>query len=233
MRIIGIRRESNYSPNMAGNDAAIFTAVMDELKAMGHEVIFIDENEVVDMDFRAYDRVVTMARDIKSLAILRERNVEKQTLFINSVEGILTCSDKAAVANMMQELGIPQPAFIPPQNEPLPISEKGVGNIPFPLWLKKCDGCAEYSLDTSFCPTKRDLENAVRRMRSIGYQHWMVQAHQKGDLVKFYGVEGTEFFHWQYASRGHSKFGLEEINGKERGYTFDATRIKEYADQLA
>jgi hypothetical protein len=52
-------------------------------------------------------------------------------------------------------------------------------------------------------------------------------------LVKFYGVEGTDFFHWNYASRGHSKFGLEKVNGKEQGYPFDAQRIKRYADMTA
>lgn len=233
MKILGIRRDVYYSPNLVGNDAAIFMAVMDELRVKGHEVVCIDENEMVDRNFDAYGRVVTMARDVELLAILKNRKVEMQTLFVNTVNGILSCSDKGAVANIMQEIDIPQPAFIPSQNRKLPISEKGVGNIPFPLWLKKCDGCTEYSYDTAFCPTKKELEQAVRKMKDAGYQHWMVQAHQVGDLVKFYGVEGTDFFHWQYASQGHSKFELEKINGKEKGYPFEATYIKEYADRLA
>lgn len=233
MKILGIRRDVYYSPNLAGNDAAIFMAVMDELRVKGHEIACINENEMVDMDFDSYGRVVTMARDVELLAMLKKRNVERQTPFFNTVSGILTCSDKGAVANIMQEIDIPQPAFIPSQNRELPISEKGVSNIPFPLWLKKCDGCTEYSYDTAFCPTKKELEQAVRKMKDAGYQHWMVQAHQVGDLVKFYGVEGTDFFHWQYASQGHSKFELEKINGKEKGYPFEATHIKEYADQLA
>jgi hypothetical protein len=46
-------------------------------------------------------------------------------------------------------------------------------------------------------------------------------------------VEGTDFFHWSYASQGHSKFGLEAVNGKEKGYPFQAERIKRYADMTA
>lgn len=233
MRILGIRRELNFSPNLAGNDAAIFMGVADELKVMGHEVAYINENEMVNTDFEPYDRVVTMARDVHSLTILKEKNVEKQTQFFNSVEGILACSDKAMVATIMQQMDIPQPAFIPSEDRKLPISEEGVGDIPYPVWLKKCDGCAEQKWDTIFCQSMKETCHANKIMKRTHYQRWMAQAHQKGDLVKFYGVEGTDFFRWQYASHGHSKFGYEEINGPEMGYPFDSHRIKEYADRLA
>ena len=46
-------------------------------------------------------------------------------------------------------------------------------------------------------------------------------------------MEGTGFFQWRYASKGHSKFGLEKINGPEAGYKFDAGQVQEYAEKLA
>jgi glutathione synthase/RimK-type ligase-like ATP-grasp enzyme len=87
--------------------------------------------------------------------------------------------------------------------------------------------------DVVFCRTQEDVSKALKAMEKRDVHLWMAQEHQRGDLVKFYGVEGTNFFHWQYASEGHSKFGQEEVNGKEKGYAFDASRIKLYADMLA
>ena len=55
-----------------------------------------------------------------------------------------------------------------------------------------------------------------------------------GDLVKFYGVQGTPFFHWFYPyDLGHSKYGHEEINGKSQGIEFDIERMKHICQDAA
>ena len=63
----------------------------------------------------------------------------------------------------------------------------------------------------------------------------VVNEHLKGDLIKFYGVSGTDFFYWFYPSKcGHrSKFGLEVINGEAQGIAFDAEDLKAEADKAA
>ena len=38
MKLIGITRGTEFSPNMADSDAAILQAVAEELRGMGHEV---------------------------------------------------------------------------------------------------------------------------------------------------------------------------------------------------
>ena len=235
MKILGISRGIVYSPNMAGNDAAIFTAVADELKAMGHEVDTIRESEMVGFDYAPYDRVFTMARDIYSLVMLeKDTDVATQQKFINSIDGILTCTNKAAVATQMLESGIPQPDFlVGEKRDLLYCSTESKDSITPPLWLKNCDGSATTADDTVFCTSKEEFDQAFQQMEKRKVNPWMAQEHQAGDLVKFYGVEGTDFFHWNYASRGHSKFGLEKVNGKEQGYPFDAQRIKRYADLTA
>ncbi|MBQ6965020.1 MAG: hypothetical protein IJP82_04950 [Bacteroidaceae bacterium] len=235
MRILGISRGLKYSPNLVGNDAAIFTKVVDALKAMGHEVTTIRESEMLGMDYTPYDRVFTMARDIFSLVMLeKETDVETQRKFINSIDGILTTTNKAAVATQMLEAGIPQPEFlVGEKRDLLYCSAESKDDIVAPVWLKNCDGSATMADDTVFCPTKEEFDAAFQRMEERDVNLWIAQEHQPGDLVKFYGVEGTSFFRWSYASRGHSKFGLETVNGKEKGYPFNAERIKLYADMIA
>ena len=235
MKILGISRGAVYSPNMVGNDAAIFTAVADELKVMGHEVSTIRESEMVGLDYAPYDRVFTMARDTYSLVMLeKDTDVATQQKFINSIDGILTCTNKAAVATQMLEAGIPQPDFLVGEKRNLLYcSAESKDSIIPPLWLKNCDGSATIADDTVFCTTMEEFDQAFLQQEKRNVNLWLAQEHQAGDLVKFYGVEGTEFFHWNYASQGHSKFGLEKVNGKEQGFPIDAQRIKRYADLTA
>lgn len=235
MRVLAISRGLKYSPNLAGNDAAIFMAVVDELRAIGHEVSTIREEQMVNYDYTPYERVVTMARDVFSLVMLeKETDMETQAKFVNSIDGILTCTNKASVATHMLEAGLPQPEFLVGKRRDLLFCTTASPNdIMAPVWLKNCDGCAVVADDTAFCPTKEDFDAAFAKLEERDVNLWMVQGHQRGDLVKFYGVEDTNFFHWNYASQGHSKFGLEVVNGKEMGYAFDVERIKHYADLLA
>jgi len=235
MNILCISRSLRFSPNLAGEDAAIFTAVVDELRAMSHRVTTLREEKMTEMDFAPFDRVMTMARDIPSLVMLEQMmDTETQRKFINNIGGMLACTNKAKVAALMMEEGVPQPEFVAgKQDEVLFCSPGAKEGINIPAWLKNCDGSATKAEDTLFCDKPKPYRDAKKLFRKMGVETWLLQEHRVGDLVKFYGVEGTDFFHWQYASMRHSKFGLEKINGRPRGYDFDVQHVKHYADKLA
>lgn len=235
MNILCISRSSQYSPNMADNDSAIFASVCSELTNMGNSVATISETDMVGYDYTPYQRILTMARDTFSLVMLeKETSTEVQSRFINSIDGILRATNKAAVASQFLEAGIPQPEFIAGKGKEILIcSAESPSAITVPLWLKNCDGSATIAEDTTFCSTNQDFQNAFDSFASRNIQMWIAQTHLPGDLVKFYGVEGTDFFDWDYASKGHSKFGHEAINGKEHGFSFSAQRLKYYADKAA
>lgn len=235
MNILCISRGQKFSPNLANNDAAILEAVAKELKNRGHQVTTTEETEMCQTDYTPYQRVLTMARDSFALVMLeKDTDIETQAKFINSIDGIITCTNKAAIAAQMLEAGIPQPEFLVGENRDILFcSVDNKDDIAVPLWLKNCDSSAIVADDTAFCPTKEAFDAAFKNFEQRNVQLWMVQEHQPGDLIKFYGVEGTSFFRWNYASHGHSKFGLEAINGKEKGYPFKAERIKLYADMIA
>ncbi|MBO7570175.1 MAG: hypothetical protein J6T11_07480, partial [Bacteroidaceae bacterium] len=126
MKILGIRREVAFSPNMAGDDAAIFMAVVDELRSLGHEVTAICEKDMTEIDYDAFDRVMTMARDSRIMdevvANIRNGNYDDLSVeetnneiarrlgkFINSLEGCILCTSKARMALEMVKNDIPQP----------------------------------------------------------------------------------------------------------------------------
>lgn len=235
MKILGISRGTKYSPNLANSDAAIFSTVVKELQESGHEVETIHENEMLQQDYAAFDKVFTMARDGETLIAL-ENNASEETRkkFVNSINGTLTCTDKSVMASLMLEEGIPQPDFCYGKKRNLVKSSvENYTDLTTPLWLKNCDCSAITADDTIFCSTEEEGNKAFRNFEERGVETWIAQSHQNGDLIKFYGVEGTDFFHWNYASLGHSKFGHEKVNGKEKGYQFCADKIKRYADKMA
>ena len=132
---------------------------------------------------------------------------ERGATVLNSVDGIIKCS-----ARTWQD-------------------EEPVDG--FPRWLKRSDGCAQTVADVTLCATaeKYEVLAAEYRQRNIT---WVEQPHYEGDLVKFYAVGGTEFFHWSYpAETGQTKFGLESTNPHVHNYPFDVEALKKAASDVA
>jgi hypothetical protein len=67
-----------------------------------------------------------------------------------------------------------------------------------------------------------------------GIETAVLNEHLLGDLVKFYGVAGSDFFYWFYPNdMSHSKFGWEKINGQAIGIPFDLEELKSMCDEAA
>ena len=101
--------------------------------------------------------------------------------------------------------------------------------------MKRGDQSAETQEDVCYCANRAELELAKERFQQRGIVDFIVQAHVEGDLIKFYGVEGTDFFFSYYPTleQQFSKFGLEEINGKPKFFPFEVSALKQEADRAA
>ncbi len=222
MRYLGILRDTQYSPNMADLDAAIFREVAALLAARGAVVDCIPEGEMLHAVPDGYDAVLTMARNVENLGQFRT------TLpCYNSTEGILACSRKGVVADTLARVGVPQPPYI------IAGDARARDADFFPLWVKNGEGCTRHRADTTYVANAGELCVAVANLVARGVGRWLLQQHIVGDLVKFYGVEGTGFFHWCYPDASHSKLGQEALNGETRGYAFSPGGLKEMADRAA
>lgn len=218
MKLLGISRGAQYSPNLQGSDATIFEAVAQRLREGGAEVGCISEDQLLTAPLAGYAAVFTMARDVERLS----RWTCPVPCF-NSPAGILACSRKGQAALLLADAGVAQPRFT---------VDAGGADF-FPLWLKNGDSCAQQREDTALVADAVELAEALAAFRARGVQSWLMQAHVEGDLLKFYGVEGTDFFEWHYAAEGHSKFGLEAHNGPVQGFAFDAAALKHQTDRAA
>ncbi|MCR5313634.1 MAG: hypothetical protein K6E54_08380 [Bacteroidaceae bacterium] len=229
MRLLGIYRSERFSPNMVSNDAAILDAVADKLRKLGNEVETISEDKLNDLsyDISKYDKAFGMMRNEQTIKKLMEKNDEYK--FINPLGGILDCNERVALLEifMDEEINMPDCALY------THLGIKSNGEIDFPFWIKRGDGCAETKEDVSYITNNEEATHIVDNFKERNIHSFAVQKHIPGDLVKFYGVEGTDFFSWNYASQGHSKFGLEAINGKEQGFPFQPKELKMLADKAA
>jgi len=112
---------------------------------------------------------------------------------------------------------------------PLPPSEGEKG-----YWLKRGDQSAETQEDVCYCANRTELELAKERFQRRGIVDFIVQAHVEGDLIKFYGVEGTNFFRCFYpCDDGETKFGAEQRNGISHHFSYSKGQLQHDAEQLS
>ena len=90
-------------------------------------------------------------------------------------------------------------------------------------------------MDVVYAETDKELNQALREFSERGVQNVVIENHVAGDLVKFYGVEGTDFFETYYATENcaFSKYGNEQVNGAPAHYEFDSKSLKDMADMAA
>lgn len=223
--IVGVSRGNEYSPNHVDNDAAIFNKVAEELRRMGCRVEVYAEQDFVARSIKA-DIIFDMARDVATIARLKSLE-DEGALVVNSAYGIDNCVRKP-MTEMLLKHGVPHPkSYIITTDR---IFEENC----YPCWIKRGDSHAMVKEDVCYATCPEEVERILADFRSRGIPTAVVNEHLQGDLIKFYGVQGTDFFYWFYPSPcSHSKFGLEKINGVAKGIPFSVEDLKKYSDLAA
>lgn len=206
-----------------------------QLLAHEYEVCSITEEELCELQNEREDEltnyrvlgfpdiILTMTRSEKALRLLSDYAKErlrggKPVRIINSPEGIALCNHRNELERLARENGIPMPL------------EEGTDGV----WLKRGEGTAEVPEDTVFCQSAEEETAAMAAFHARGIDKIVRQAHVVGDLIKFYGIGDTEFFHTMYPTdTGRSKFGSESHNGIAHHYAYDIAKLKHTADRLA
>lgn len=223
--IVGVSRGSEFSPNHVDNDAAIFNRVVEVLREQGCTVLTVTEREFV-ADRVEGDVVFNMARDGATLQRLKELE-DQGALVVNSAYGIGNCVRKP-MTELLVGHGVPHPESV---IVPTDVPYEGAF---YPCWLKRADSHAMVKEDVSYATCSEEANRALEGFRNRGIREAVVNRHLQGDLVKFYGVQDTDFFYWFYPdTRSHSKFGLEVINGEAQGIPFEVAELKGYSDRAA
>ena len=230
MNVIGITRSPRFSPNMQDNDRKIMMKVKEQLNLQEVEVRIIDEdfwanNYIEGIDDQDNVVVFTMMRSGDALHKL-ENNVERGWIAINSPEGIRN-AERKNIMQIMHDSDIPIPSTqILSQNDKFQFTA--------PCWIKKGEGWAQTSYDVQLAHSQIEADEKIRRLRAeYPGGSIVVSRHLQGDIVKFYGVQGSDFFFWKYPDLGKTKFGAELANGFPNGFMFDHRELKKVCDNIA
>lgn len=223
-------RAGAYSPNHIGNDAAIFNAVADELRKRGYIVNIYNEEQFQNNKIEE-DVVLNMCREQASIKKLEELE-NSGKLVINSGFGIENCT-RERMTRILLGNDIPYPeSLIVNTNEDI---RKELESKDFNgCWIKRGDFHAMHKEDVSYCRHAEEAQEMLHEYYYRGIKRAVINRHIKGDLIKFYGVSGQDWFFWFYPfDEGHSKYGHEAINGKSHGIKFDLNMLKKICQKTS
>lgn len=222
-KIAGIMRAGAYSPNHIGNDAAIFNAVVDQLRKRGCEVNVYNEEQLAAGIVKE-PIIVNMCREQKSIALLQQLEDEGR-LVINSGYGIENCT-RERMTRILIGSNIPYPPSLIVNTDEV-VKGQLVKEKFTQCWIKRGDFHAMHKEDVSYVRHPEEAQEVLQEYFLRGIKRAVINRHLVGDLIKFYGVQGTPFFYWFYPfDLGHSKYGHEAINGKSQGLEFDKDKLK-------
>lgn len=230
IRIAGVMRAGAYSPNHIGNDAAIFNAAVEHLRKRGCEVNIYSEEEFQNRDIDE-EVIVDMCRERASIAKLQQLE-EEGRLVINSGYGIENCT-RERMTRLLLGNDIPYPeSLIVDTDEQVGDALKKAGFSS--CWIKRGDFHAMHKEDVSYCRHAEEAQEVLKEYFLRGIPRAVINRHLPGDLIKFYGVAGQPFFFWFYPfEAGHSKYGLEAINGEARHLPFSEDHLRDICGRAA
>ena len=230
INIAGIMRAGVYSPNHIGNDTAIFNATAEQLRKRGCIVNIYSEEQFNKQGVNE-EYIMTMCRQPESIANLQKLEDEGR-LVVNSGYGIENCT-RERMTRILLGNGIPYPTSLivnTDENVKAMLKKSGFKSC----WIKRGDFHAMHKEDVSYVRHPEEAQEVLQEYFLRGIKRAVINVHLEGDLVKFYGVRGTNFFFWFYPfDQGHSKYGLEEVNGKAQGISFDVKEVKNICNQAA
>ena len=228
--IAGIMRAGAYSPNHIGNDAAIFNAVAEQLRKRGC-IVTVYSEEQFNSGLVKERIILNMCREQQSIKRLQEME-DDGCIVINSGYGIENCT-RERMTRILMGHGIPYPdSIIVNTNEAVigELKNAGINNC----WIKRGDFHAMHKEDVSYVRHAEEAQEVLQEYFFRGIKRAVINKHLVGDLIKFYGMYGSPFFFWFYPfDDGHSKYGLEVINGKSKGIDFDIEYLKSICNQAA
>jgi glutathione synthase/RimK-type ligase-like ATP-grasp enzyme len=216
MRLAGIRRKTEFSPNHVVNDSLIIHATGDALRALGAEVVYYDEGTVTPDTLN--ERVVfSMAQGPAGSATLVKVE-DTGALIINSPRSVMNCY-RTSMVKLLPEAGVPFPRSVIISTDAV-IDPREAGFDGRKVWVKRGDVHAVHKEDVTLASTRDEMATLLREFYSRDIRQAILQEHLEGDTVKFYAVRETDLFHWYY------------LNGVHKT-PFEAGKLREIASAAA
>jgi hypothetical protein len=193
IQVLGVYREPEYSPGKVEADAAILDAVLGHLRGSGVQTTALDAATFASGDLATPHLVLAMCQGQQGLARLAAAE-ETGAVVINSALAIRNCYRDLLGAGLMRA-GVPVPAgALVTTAAPLDPKPLGTLDLTSPMYAKRGDLHALGPHDVERVDGIEQLEATLIRFAHRGIQRAFVQQEIAGEVVKFYGVSGGEYF---------------------------------------
>lgn len=193
IQIMGVYREPEYSPGKVEADAAILDAVLEQLGRSGADTIALDAANFAIGEFPAPHMVLAMCQGEHGLARLSAAE-EAGAVVMNSALAIRNCYRDLLGAGLMRA-GVPVPDGVVIRTAaPLDLKLLRAIDLSSPMYVKRGDLHALGPHDVQRVEGLEQLEATLMRFARRGVQLAYVQQEAAGEVVKFYGVSGGEYF---------------------------------------
>lgn len=208
LKIAGVRREQIYSPNHIGNDALIFMQTVEQLTNLGITVEIYEEKDLGTIEINE-PFIFSMAQGVKGTHILSELERQGKTI-LNSPTGSIN-SYRTNMVRILPEHNIPFP-------KSLIVTKDEKDKITFDdfnakkIWVKRGDVHAVHREDVTLVYSEDERKNIFKEFEKRGIKEIVLQEHLYGDVIKFYAITGSGFFHWYYLNGvNHTRFDERKL----------------------
>lgn len=188
IKIAGVLRAGAFSPNHISNDAAIINLVADQLRKRGCEVRTYSEEQLAS-GMVSEPVVINMCREQRSYRRLQEME-DSGALVINSGYGIENCT-RERMSRILMGCGVPCPETIIVNTDEVireQLHKAGINQC----WIKRGDSHTMHKEDVTFARHAQEAQELLQEYFMRGIKRAVINRHLTGDLIKFYGIRGTD-----------------------------------------
>jgi glutathione synthase/RimK-type ligase-like ATP-grasp enzyme len=196
LRLAGISRKTEFSPNHVVNDQLIINRTAEHLRALGAEVTMYDEGLITPETVKE-QYIFSMVQGptgSKTLSRIEDRGA----FIINSPRAVRNCY-RMNMVKLIPEAGIPFPKSVVVATDS-DVNPKDAGFTSNKIWIKRGDVHAVHKEDVTLAGTDDEELTLLKEFHARDISEAILQEHIEGDTVKFYAVRESNLFHWYYTN---------------------------------
>jgi glutathione synthase/RimK-type ligase-like ATP-grasp enzyme len=193
LRIIGVYREPEFSPGKIAADAAIIDGVLGHLRNAGAVTEAVDSAHFASASLHNAQLVIAMCQGAPALSRLASME-EGGAVTINSALAIRNCYRDLLGAGLTRA-GVPTPdGALVRTSTPLDLKSLRALDLSSPIYVKRGNLHALGPNDVQRVEDLGQLQATLLRFARRHVETVYLQQEVSGDVVKFYGVGGGEYF---------------------------------------
>ncbi len=214
LKLLGIYREIQHSPDRISDDALIVEAAAARLKEIGLDVRLVKPEEVSRETFigSSSPHLVFMMCEKEPILNLIASQAHAGLRIVNNPEAVLDTYRYRMVPLLKQaNISMPVTEFFSTSENKFSFSKD--------IWVKRGDVHNTQKGDVFLAKSKAEIEESFKNFTGRGIPQACLQQHIAGDLIKFYGV-GSGWFNWFYHKNQtlqNFKFSIDALKNAVQG----------------